>query len=31
VSRRMVMEKLVLDLSSAPLAEVSWRQEELPV
>ena len=31
VSRRMVMEKLVLDLSTAPLPEVGWQQEELLV
>src|SRR6202045_3369232 len=31
VSRRMVMEKLVLDLAAAPQAEVGWQQEELLV
>src|SRR6266851_2972324 len=31
VSRRMVMEKLVLDLSAPPQLEVGWQQEELLV
>jgi DNA polymerase-3 subunit delta len=31
VSRRMVLEKLVLDLTAAPQAEVGWQQEELLV
>ena len=31
VSRRMVMEKLVLDLAAAPQPEVGWQQEELLV
>ena len=31
VSRRMVMEKLVLDLSAAPQVDMGWQQEELLV
>jgi len=31
VSRRMVMEKLVLDLSAAPQPEIGWQQDELLV
>jgi DNA polymerase-3 subunit delta len=31
VSRRMVMEKLVLDLSATPQTESGWQQEELMV
>src|SRR6202047_3289983 len=30
-SKRMVLEKLVLDLTSEPKPEVGWMQEELPV
>ncbi len=31
VSKRMVLEKLVLELTAQPKPEVSWLQEELPV
>jgi len=31
VSRRLVMEKLVLDLTATAQPEVGWMQEELPV
>jgi DNA polymerase-3 subunit delta len=31
VSKRMVLEKLVLELTAQPKPEVSWMQEELPV
>ncbi|HET7209385.1 MAG TPA: DNA polymerase III subunit delta [Terriglobales bacterium] len=30
-SKRLVLEKLVLDLTSEPKPEVGWQQEELPV
>jgi DNA polymerase-3 subunit delta len=30
-SKRMVLEKLVLDLTSEPKPEIGWMQEELPV
>jgi DNA polymerase III subunit delta len=30
-SKRMVLEKLVLDLTSEPKPETGWMQEELPV
>jgi DNA polymerase-3 subunit delta len=30
-SRRLVMEKLMLDLTATPQPEVGWMQEELPV
>jgi len=31
VSKRMVLEKLVMDLTSEPKVETGWQQEELPV
>jgi DNA polymerase III subunit delta len=31
VSKRLVLEKLVMDLTAAPKAEMGWSQEELPV
>ena len=31
VSKRLVLEKLVLDLTSEPKPEAGWQQEELPV
>ena len=31
VSKRMVLEKLVLDLTAEPKPEIGWMQEELPV
>jgi DNA polymerase-3 subunit delta len=30
-SKRMMLEKLVLDLTSEPKPEAGWMQEELPV
>jgi DNA polymerase III subunit delta len=31
VSKRLVLEKLVMDLTAAPKVEMGWSQEELPV
>jgi DNA polymerase-3 subunit delta len=30
-SKRLVLEKLVLDLTTEPKPETGWQQEELPV
>jgi DNA polymerase-3 subunit delta len=30
-SRRLILEKLVLDLTAEPKPEAEWMQEELPV